>query len=103
MSRLPEALPALISFEESSAREDSWGRFARLSAHGATVLSLTRLSPLDRLALSFELGEDRVRAAPAVVERAFRDADGYWVAELRWLDEGDRRRLARSLSDLLSR
>ena len=103
MSRLPVALPALIAFEQAAAREDSWGRFSALSAHGATVLSLSRMSPRDRLYLSFELAGERVSQATAIVERAFLDADGYWAAELRWLDEGDRRRLARSLSDLLSR
>lgn len=96
-------LPVVISFPEAAARPDGWGRFEDLSAAGARLSTMTRLSEGERVLLSFELAGEAFAQAPAEVRRGELDSDGYCQAELAFRDEVMRRRLAKALVDLLSR
>lgn len=96
-------LPVLVAFPEPAGRADGWGRFLELSAAGAKLSTLTRLSPRERVLLSFELAGERFRELAAEVTAASLDADGYCAAEVLFPDEVERRRLAKALLDLLTR
>lgn len=99
-SRSAVALPVAL---KSSQREEAWGRLASVSAGGAELTTLSTLHRGDAVLLSFEMASERFRDLPAYVEASEIDADGYCSAELRWTDEVERRRLARTLLDVLSR
>ncbi|MBI4061025.1 MAG: PilZ domain-containing protein [Elusimicrobia bacterium] len=100
--RAPLLVPALLRFPGSAARQDSWGRLLKVTAGGAELSTAARLAKGDVLQLQFELGGERM-ALPARVHHAYDDDDGQRVAELRWSDMVERRRLARALVGLLSR
>jgi hypothetical protein len=96
-------VPALLRFPPELARQDGWGRLQELSSSFAVVSTLTSLERRERVLLSFEVAGEKYRELPAEVVCAERDVDGYVVAELRFLDEVERRRLARTLLEVLSR
>lgn len=98
----PRLIPALLRFAGSDARQDSWGRLLKLTAGGAVVSTLSPLAKGEVVGVTFEVGADRV-SVPGVVDFARRDDDGGWVAELRWRDMVERRRVARTLVELLAR
>lgn len=103
--KVPSAalVPALIGFSEASAREDSWGRFTELAACDARLSTRAELKARDLLELSFEIGGEYFVRVPALVARVESDSFGYAEAELRFTDEAQKRRLAKTLLDLLSR
>lgn len=96
-------LPALIAFPEPAARAEGWGRFEELSSAGARLSTMTKLSSGERVLLSFELAGEAFAQVPAEVRRSELDGDGYCAAELAFVDELVRRRLAKALADVLSR
>ncbi|MEK9146456.1 MAG: hypothetical protein AAB339_12690 [Elusimicrobiota bacterium] len=95
-------VPLLLEFPESDGRPQSWGRFLELAATGGRMISQTRLSRGDGLRVSFSLPGESVSGLRADVLRARRDADGYFEAELRFLDEAVKVRLGRALTRLLA-
>lgn len=102
MTRAPFLLPALLRFSGAAARADSWGRLLKVTAGGAELSTPARLSRGDRLEVEFELGGERLAIA-ASVRLVQDDDDGRNVAELRWEDMIQRRRLARAIVETLSR
>jgi hypothetical protein len=98
----PFLVPVLLRFPGSSARQDSWGRLLKITAGGGELSTASRLSKGEMVTLQFDLGGERMRIA-ARVHHAYDDDDGQRVAELRWNDMVERRRLARVLLDVLSR
>lgn len=96
-------VPALIAFEGASARADAWGRLVELSAVGANLMSQSELRKGEFVALSFEAAGESFKGLRARVDWVERDADGYWLAELSFTQEIEKRRLAKILLDALSR
>jgi hypothetical protein len=96
-------LPVLLTFPAEAARQDAWGRLTRLTSGGAELSTGARLVRDEGVFLTFELGGERFDAVRARVAHAEDDADGHRLAELRFLDEVERRRLAKALTDVLSR
>jgi hypothetical protein len=96
-------LPVLLRFAPEAARLEGWGRLVRLTSGGAELSTSTRLVVGESVFLSFELGSERFDAARARVAHAEDDADGRRLAELVFVDEVQRRRLARALTDVLAR
>lgn len=96
-------VPALIGFSEPSAREDSWGRFTELAACDARLSTRAELKTHDVVHLSFEVGGEYFVRVPARVAYVESGPFGYAEAELRFTDEAQKRRLAKTLLDLLSR
>ena len=103
MRRAATFLPVLLRFEAEAARLDGWGRLARLTSGGAELGTATRLVPGEGVLLSFELAGDRFDDVRARVAHVEDDADGHRLAELRFIDEAQRRRLAKALTDVLAR
>lgn len=97
------AAPVLLRFPAEEARAESWGRLCELTASSARLSTQAALARRDRVSVSFELGGERFKNLPAVVEWVETDADGYLSVELRFSDEVEKRRLARALLDALSR
>jgi len=95
-------VPASLHFPDSDGRPEGWGRFTRLAANGAELATLSRLAKGDALRLSFDVRQERFELARADVLGVWRDADGYFVAEMRFLDKEMRARLGRVLLELLS-
>lgn len=102
MKRAPFLIPALLRFAGTSARQDAWGRLLKLTAGGAELSTSTRLAKGEMLSAKFELGGEILRAA-AEVTHVEKDDDGQTLAELRWSDMVERKRLARVLLDVVSR
>lgn len=103
MRRAAAFLPVLLRFAPAAARQDGWGRLERLTSGGADLSTATRLVAGEGVLLSFELAGERFESLRARVSHAEDDADGHRLAELRFLDELQRRRLAKALTDVLSR
>jgi PilZ domain len=103
MRRAATFLPALLRFEPAAARQDGWGRLAKLTSGGAELSTATRLVVGETVFLSFEVGGDRFEGIRARAAHAEDDADGHRLVELRFADEAERRRLAQALTDVLSR
>lgn len=103
MTRTPSLIPATLVFPAESARQDSWGRLLTLTSGGAELSTSVRLLKGERLLLSFELAGERFESVGARVEHAEDDADGHRLAELKFLDEVQRRALAKALTGILSR
>ncbi|MBI3289092.1 MAG: PilZ domain-containing protein [Elusimicrobia bacterium] len=102
MRRAPFLVPALLCFPGAAARQDAWGRLLSITAGGGELSTAARLTAGDRVLVRFSLGgEDLILAAR--VSRAENDDDGHRLAELRWIDMVERRRLSRVLLDVLSR
>lgn len=102
MNRAPFLVPVLLRFPGSSARQDAWGRLLQITAGGAELSTAAPLAKGEELLLLFELGGERLRM-PARVHHSENDDDGQRVAELRWNDMVERRRLARVMLDVLSK
>lgn len=98
----PILLPAHLRFPGAAARQDSWGRLLAVTAGGARLVTASRLSKGEDVLVGFELGGERL-LIPGRVHDALRDDDGHCVAELRWTDLVERKRLARVLVDVLAR
>ncbi|MBI4425239.1 MAG: hypothetical protein HY554_16030 [Elusimicrobia bacterium] len=96
----PRYVPARYWFEAAESRLDGWGRFERLHALGGRLVTRFRLEAGDRVFLAFELRGETFSGLPARVERAQRDLDGYFLADLRLLDEVEARRLGRLIRGL---
>lgn len=96
-------VPVRFSFDDESARAEAWGRFTELSATEAEISARCELRDLDRLVLSFEVAGREFSEFSCQVTHAELDKDGYTVAALRFTDEVEKRRLAVSLLDILSR
>lgn len=103
MARSATLVPALIRFPGELAREEGWGRLLELAASAAKLSTQTPLHPLENILLSFEVYGERFQDLRARVEHSETDEDGFCRAELRFQDEVEKRRLARVLTDLLSR
>ena len=102
MTRAPFLVPALIRFPGSSARQDSWGRLLKITVGGGGLSTAARLAKGESVLVRFELGGERLLIR-ARVHHAYDDDDGGRVAELRWNDMVERRRLARVLLDVLAK
>ena len=94
-------VPALLRFPGSAARQDSWGRLLKITAGGGELSTAARLAKGEIVLVQFELGGERLLIA-ARVHHAY-DDDGQRVAELRWNNMMERRRLARLLLDVLAK
>jgi hypothetical protein len=92
-----------LSFPQASARSDAWGRLTRLTSGGAELSTAARLLKDEGVVLAFELGGDAFDGVRARVAHAEDDDDGFRTVELRFVDEVQRRRLAKALTDLLAR
>ncbi len=103
MRRAGIFLPVLLRFAPAAARQESWGRLVSLTSGGAELSTATRVVVGEVVLLSFELGGDRFEGVRARVAHAEDDADGHRLAELLFTDEVERRRLAKALTDVLSR
>lgn len=103
MRRAASRLPVLLRFAPAAARQDGWGRLVSLTSGGAELSTATRLVVGEDVFLSFELAGDRFEGVRARVAHAEDDADGHRLAELRFTDDLERRRLARALTDILAR
>jgi len=103
LRRAAALLPVLLRFGPAAARQDGWGRLVELTSGGAELSTATRLVAGEVVLLSFELAGDRFEGVHARVAHAEDDADGHRLAELRFTDEVERRRLAKALTDVLSR
>ena len=103
MRKAASFIPVLLTFEPAAARQDGWGRLVTLNSGGAELSTAARLVAGETALLAFELGGDRFEGVRARVSHAEDDADGHRLAELRFIDEAQRRRLARALTDVLSR
>ncbi len=101
MNRAPRDVPVLIAFAESSL-EPSWGRFDALSAVGARVLTRAEVRRRDELFLSFQVGGDSYQEIPAETLYVETDSDGYRLLDLKFRDEVAKRRLAKTLLDILA-
>lgn len=95
-------VPVVVRFPGSAARQDAWGRLLKLTAGGAELSTAANLGKGENLILLFELGGERLKMSARVYD-AYDDDDGHRVAELRWTDMVERRRLARVLVEVLSR
>jgi len=93
----------LLRFPPEAARQDAWGRLVVLTSGGAELSTAVRLLKGEGVLLSFELGGERFEDVRARVEHAEDDQDGHRLAELRFLDEVQRRALAKALTDVLAR
>jgi hypothetical protein len=102
-ARAPVLIPAAFSFPGDAARQDGWGRLLELSPARALLATGMRVSRGETLLLDFELGGETFRATASRVEHVEPDADGHAVAELRWTDELERRRLSVLILDVLSK
>lgn len=103
MRRAPGLIPVLLAFPPEAARQDAWGRLLKLTSGGAELSTAVRLLKGETLLLAFELGGETFDAVRARVEHAEDDADGHRLAELKFLDEVQRRSLAKALTGLLAR
>ena len=103
MRSSPKLIPVLISFPEAAARQDGWGRLVDLSGSGAHLSALLELRRAETVTLSFEVGGEPFHAVSARVTFVEADHDGYSLAELRFTDEVEKRRLARTILETLSR
>ncbi|MEI8192218.1 MAG: hypothetical protein WCI75_21135 [candidate division NC10 bacterium] len=101
MSAAPH-VPVSIHFPDADGRPESWGRFVRLAANGAELATLSRLKKGDTLRLRFDVQDSGFELARADLLSVWRDADGYFVGEVRFLDSEVKARLARVLLDFLS-
>ena len=102
MTRAAFFVPVLLRFPGSSARQDSWGRLLKITAGGAVLSTPTRLAQGESFLASFELAGKPLTIL-ARVHHVSSDDDGQCVAELRWNDLVERRRLAQALLDVLSK
>lgn len=102
-ARAPSLIPVLVRFPGGAARQDAWGRLLELTAGGASLSTAAPLMKGEDVLLAFELGGEEFRAVPAKVSRTEPDADGQTLAELRFTDELERRRLSTVLLDVISR
>lgn len=102
-ARAPSLIPVLVRFPGGAARQDAWGRLLSLTAGGANLSTAADLRKGEDMTLSFELGGEQFRAVPARVSFVEPDVDGQSLAELRFTDELERRRLSKVLLDVLSR
>lgn len=102
MTRTPSPVPVALSFPPSSARQDGWGKLLGLTAGGAELTTAVRLVKDEGVLLSFELGGESFESLRARVVHAEED-DGHRRAELRFVDEAERRRLAKALTEVLTR
>jgi hypothetical protein len=100
--RVSFLVPALLRFPGASARQDGWGRLLNITAGGAELSTGARLGKGESVLVRFELGGARL-VIRAVVGHVVCDDDGQCLAELRWTDFVERRRLARALLDVLSK
>jgi len=96
-------VPVLLGFSPEAARQDAWGRLITLTSGGAELSTVVRLVKGEGVLLSFELGGASFEGVRARVEHAEDDQDGHRLAELRFLDEVQRRSLAKVLTDVLAR
>lgn len=103
MARSSVFTPVLLRFPGEVAREDGWGRLLELRASSAKLSTQTPLDRGESLRLDFEVNGERFPDLRARVECVERDEDGFLRADLRFEDEVEKRRLARTLADLLSR
>lgn len=103
MKRAAVYLPALLRFPPESARQDAWGRLTRLTSGGAELSTAVRLVRGEGVLLTFDLGGDRLEEVRSRVADAVDDADGHRLVELAFLDEVQRRALAKALVEVLSR
>ncbi len=102
MIRAPFLVPALLRFPGAAARQDSWGRLLKITAGGGELSTASPLAKGETVLVQFELGGERL-TIPGRVHHAYRDDDGGLVAELRWNDMVERRRLARVMLAVLSK
>lgn len=99
---LPRPVPAVLSFPEEAARQDSWGRLLALAGTEAGLETRARLEKGEKVFLSFELPGDSFPGLPARVFDVGKDRDGYVRARVEFLDEVHKKKLARAISRLLA-
>ena len=95
-------VPAIFDFPEEEARRTCWGRFLELAANRARLITMVRLARGDRIRVSFDLPQGNLQGLEAKVGRVRRDADGYFVGELRFPSGTQRQLLGRALARIFS-
>lgn len=96
-------IPARLGFPPESCRLEAWGRLVRLTSGGAELSTFARLLKDEEVLLDFELGGERLAGLRARVLHAEDDSDGRRLAELLFVDEVQRRALAKALVGVLAR
>ena len=99
-ARAPWRLPVKVS---CSSEADAWGRLEALTPSRARLSCQAEPHRYETLALSFELHGERFEDVEARVDYCSRDEDGFWTADVDFLDPLTRRRVAQVLADVLSR
>jgi len=99
-ARAPARLPVKL---RCAAEERGWGRLESLTPSRARLVTLCEIHRHETIELSFELFGERVEDAAARVDYRSRDEDGFWTADVDFLDPLLKRRLAKTLADVLSR
>lgn len=102
-ARAPSLIPVLVRFPGGAARQDTWGRLLDLTAGGAVLSTAAPLKAGEGLTLAFDLPGGDSHAMTARVSHVEQDVDGQTLADLRFSDELERRRLSKALLDILSR
>ncbi|MBI5883524.1 MAG: PilZ domain-containing protein [Elusimicrobia bacterium] len=95
-------VPAMVSFAETASRQDCWGMLDALAPGGAMLSTRFKVERGERLFLTMRLGEEEFSRIAALAAAVRTDRDGYRLAELRFTDEVQKRRLAKVLLDLLA-
>lgn len=99
-ARAPSRLPVKLS---CAAEERGWGRLESLTPSRARLVTLCLVHRFETVELSFELAGERFSDVRAKVDYCSRDEDGFWTADVDFLDPLFKRRLATTLADALSR
>ncbi|MBI4678379.1 MAG: hypothetical protein HY748_12435 [Elusimicrobia bacterium] len=100
--RSSASVPVVVSFAETSAKKDCWGRLLALAPSGARLSTRFRVERGERVFLSLRIADEEFQGIAALATRVDKDREGYALAELKFTDELQKRRLAKVLLDILS-
>ncbi|MBI5623954.1 MAG: hypothetical protein HY924_09260 [Elusimicrobia bacterium] len=95
-------MPVVVSFPESAARQDCWGKLDSLAPSGATLSTRFTVEQGERLFLTLRIGDYEFRGIAALAGHVRVDRDGYRLVGLAFTDAAQKRALAKSLLDLLA-
>lgn len=94
-------VPVRFRYPEPDSSMDGWGRLLDVSAREACLATRFRVERGQRLRLHFDMRGDAFEDVEAETARAWRDADGYYLARLKFCREEDALELGRSLRRFL--
>ena len=97
------SLPVLISYPENEARSGVWGRILEISPKRASVSTLAAAGKKSQLLLSFEFSSEKFENIRARVTDVEKDDEGFFLLQVEFTNEIQRRLLGRRILDTLSR